>query len=165
MIRAANDKDAAALARIYNHYIVNSTATFEIDAISEVEMARRIDAVAAQALPWLIAEDNTGSVVGYAYATRWKERAAYRHSVESTVYVDHAAHGRGWGAQLYAALFEALQALPIHAVMGGITLPNPASVALHESMGMRKVAHFEQVGNKFGQWVDVGYWQRILNLS
>ena len=164
MIRPANDKDAAALARIYNHYIVNSRATFEVDEVTDAEMARRIGAVAGQALPWLIAEDDAGSVLGYAYATRWKERAAYRHSVESTVYVDYTAQGRGWGAQLYAALFEALAALPIHAVMGGITLPNPASVALHERMGMKKVAHFEQVGNKFGQWVDVGYWQRILNL-
>lgn len=164
MIRTASEKDAVALARIYNHYIVHSVATFEIDEISAVEMARRIAAVADQSLPWLVAEDDAGSVVGYAYATRWKERAAYRHSVESTVYVDHAVHARGWGAKLYAALFEALEALSIHAVMGGITLPNPASVALHERMGMTKVAHFEQVGNKFGQWVDVGYWQRIINV-
>lgn len=164
MIRTANQKDAAALARIYNHYILNSVATFEIEEITAGEMARRIFAVAGQNLPWLVAEDSKGSVIGYAYASRWKERAAYRYSVESTVYVDPSTQARGWGIKLYAALFEKLEALSIHAVMGGITLPNPASVALHERMGMKKVAHFEQVGNKFGQWVDVGYWQRIINI-
>ena len=114
--------------------------------------------VRAQKLPWLVALD-ADQCLGYAYATRWKERFAYRFSVESTVYLAPAASGRGLGSALYRALFDELKALGVHAVVGGITLPNPASVALHEKMGMRKVAHFAEIGFKFGEWVDVGYWQ------
>jgi len=83
-------------------------------------------------------------------------------SVETTIYLAPGAIGRGFGSRLYGELLVALQALPIHAAMGGIALPNPASIALHEHCGFRKVGHFEQVGRKFGSWIDVGYWQRLL---
>jgi len=113
-------------------------------------------------LPWLVAVEE-GAVVGYAYATKWKERSAYRFSVEVSVYLSNQSHGRGLGAKLYETLFSTLKEGGIHAVMGGITLPNLASVALHEKMGMKKVAHFEKVGFKFDQWHDVGYWQLSLD--
>jgi phosphinothricin acetyltransferase len=109
----------------------------------------------------LVAETEQG-VAGYAYATPWRARAAYEASVESTVYVDTGARGRGVGRALYDALFEQVAGLNKHVVIAGISLPNPASVALHERMGMHKVAHFEQVGRKFDRWIDVGYWQRQL---
>ncbi len=125
------------------------------------EMARRIEDVQSASLPWLVAEEGS-QILGYAYATQWRARSAYRFSVEITVYLAPEYTGRGIGSKLYGQLFPILQARGIHAVMGGIALPNEASVALHEKFGLRKVAHFEQVGFKFNQWIDVGYWQRML---
>src|SRR4029450_10891594 len=111
--------------------------------------------------PCLVAESGAG-VVGYAYATKWKARSAYRFSVETTVYLAAGLGRRGLGSRLYEELFRVLKEKGVHAAIGGIALPNDASVALHEKFGMRKVAHFEQVGFKFGKWVDVAYWERIL---
>ena len=160
MIRSATPADADAICAIYNHYIQHTTATFEEVAVQPEEMRQRIAEVQAL-FPWLVAEDE-GRLVGYAYASRWRARSAYRYSVEATVYLDHELVGRGWGSRLYQELFAQLEAAGIHAVMGGITLPNPASVALHEKQGFRKVAHFEAVGWKQDHWLDVGYWQLLL---
>ncbi len=160
-IRDALADDAAAIVAIYNHYVLNSTITFEEEAVSGEEMAARIAETNAAGLPWLVAEGE-GKLLGYAYASKWKGRCAYRFSVETTVYLDAAVTGRGIGSQLYAALFERLRAAGMHAAIGGVALPNAASVALHEKMGMHKVAQFEQVGFKFKRWIDVGYWQRTL---
>jgi L-amino acid N-acyltransferase YncA len=95
-------------------------------------------------------------------ATKWRERFAYRFSVEVTVYLAPTFTGNGVGSQLYDALFSVLKSRSIHSVIGGITLPNLASVALHEKFGLEKVAHFKEVGFKFEQWKDVGYWQGVL---
>lgn len=159
-IRAATAEDGAALARIYNHYIASTVVTFEEAAVSAAEMAARVSAVSAAGLPWLVAQSPVG-VNGFAYASRWKGRCAYRYSVESTVYLEPAASRLGLGTALYSTLLARLQQLGCHAVIGGIALPNEASVALHEKLGMRKVAHFAEVGFKFGRWVDVGYWQKV----
>jgi phosphinothricin acetyltransferase len=160
-LRPATAADAEALARIYNPYILDTIITFEETVITAAEMERRVAEVDGYGHPWLVAEQ-AGAVVGYAYATRWRTRHAYRFAVESTVYLGPGATGRGIGTQLYEALFEALRQRGTHAVIGGIALPNDASVALHEKLGMRKVAHFPEVGFKFGRWIDVGYWQRNL---
>jgi L-amino acid N-acyltransferase YncA len=161
-VRAATEADAAAIADIYNHYVLHTLVTFEETAVTADEMASRLRTVAAAELPWLVAVADR-DVLGYAYATKWKERIGYRFAVEISVYLQHAVGGRGVGTQLYDALFPLLHARGIHAVIGGIALPNAASVALHEKFGMHKVAHFEQTGIKFGQWVDVGYWQRVFS--
>lgn len=161
MMRAAAAEDGAALARIYNHYIANTVVTFEEAAVSAADMTARLAEVAADKLPWLVAQTPTG-VSGYAYASRWKGRCAYRYSVEVTVYLEPTAVAQGLGTALYSTLFARLKALGCHAIIGGIALPNEASVALHEKLGMRQVAHFSEVGFKFGRWVDVGYWQRVL---
>ena len=160
-IRAATADDAAALAHIYNHYIANTVVTFEESAVSAADMAARVAEVTAANLPWLVAHDSRG-ISGFAYASRWKGRCAYRYSVETTVYLEPSAVGQGLGTALYAALIARLEELGCHAMIGGIALPNEASVALHEKFGMRKVAHFAEVGFKFGRWVDVGYWQKQL---
>lgn len=160
-VRDATAADAEAIAGLYNHFVVATVVTFEESAVPAVEMARRIAEVQAAALPWLVAT-REGRVVGYAYAAPWRARSAYRHSVEITVYVDQAMPGQGIGSALYTELFARLRARGVHAVIGGITLPNDASVALHERFGMRKVAHFAEVGFKFGAWRDVGYWQCVL---
>jgi L-amino acid N-acyltransferase YncA len=159
-IREAGAEDGADLARIYNHYIAHTVVTFEEAALSASEMCARVAEVSAAQLPWLVAHSSVG-LSGFAYASRWKGRCAYRFSVESTVYLDPAAVGQGIGTALYSALLLRLEELGCHVVIGGIALPNQASVALHERLGMRKVAHFAEVGFKFGRWVDVGYWQRV----
>jgi phosphinothricin acetyltransferase len=159
-IRTATAEDGAALARIYNHYIAHTVVTFEEEPVSAAEMSARVAEVTAVPLPWLVAQTPIG-VSGFAYASRWKGRCAYRHSVEVTVYLDVAAMGQGTGTALYAALFARLKELGCHVLIGGIALPNAASVALHEKFGMRQVANFSEVGYKFGCWVDVAYWQLV----
>jgi phosphinothricin acetyltransferase len=160
MIRECTAGDAAAIAEIYNHYVRETVITFEETPVSAAEMAQRIADVAAR-YPWHVSDD-AGAVVGWAYATPWKTRSAYRFSVETTVYVAPAHHGRGVGGALYRALIEDLRGRDVHSAVGGIALPNPASVALHEKLGFRKIAHFAEVGRKLDRWVDVGYWQLIL---
>jgi L-amino acid N-acyltransferase YncA len=157
MIRLATADDAAAIAAIYNHYVTTTTITFEEQAVEAGAMARRIEEVGAW-LPWYVFERD-GMVVGYAYATPWRARSAYRFSVESTVYVAQGYARRGVGSRLYKALIDELRARGIQVVLGGIAQPNPASVSLHEGMGFEKVAHFKRVGRKFEQWIDVGYWE------
>ena len=160
MIRPACLADANAIAAIYNHYVKTTTITFEEEAVTPGEMAARIESVSAQ-LAWLVYERN-GEVIGYAYATPWRARSAYRFSVETTVYVDASCARQGLGMQLYTALIAALRGQDIQVVLGGIAQPNPASVGLHERLGFEKVAHFKNVGRKFDQWIDVGYWERQL---
>lgn len=161
MIRPAIANDADSIARIYNHYVLNTVITFEEQVVSAEEIADRIGEVASVGLPWLVAEQ-AGQIVGYAYATKWKGRCSYRFSVESSVYLDPEFVGTGYGTRLYERLFPLLKERGIHVVIGGIALPNPESTALHEKFGMKKVAHFSQVGFKFENWIDVGYWQTIL---
>ena len=160
MIRSALATDAQAMADIYNPFILGTTITFEEEAVTPQEMASRIMAVMS-ALPWLVIEVQ-GRVVGYAYATPWKTRSAYRRTVESAIYVDPSQAGQGLGTRLYGALLGELQQLGVHAVLGGIALPNEASVALHERLGFEKVGQLKQVGWKLQRWVDVGYWEKRL---
>jgi L-amino acid N-acyltransferase YncA len=160
MIREASANDAEQVKNLYNHYILHSIATFEEEPVSAQAMAGRIQAVSAR-YPWLVFEQ-AGEVLGYAYAVRWKERSAYARSAESTVYVDVGRHGKGIGGALYLELLAILRRRNVHAVIGGIALPNEASVKLHERFGFLKVAHFREVGYKFNQWIDVGYWELIL---
>lgn len=160
-LRDATAEDAAAIAALYAPFVTETTVTFEETPPDATEIARRIADVQAQRLPWLVAKSD-GDLAGYAYATPWRARRGYRFSVEVTVYVAPTAHRRGVGRALYEALFARLTEAGYHAAMAGIALPNPASVALHEAMGMRQVAHFTETGSKFGRWVDVGYWERVL---
>jgi phosphinothricin acetyltransferase len=134
--------------------------TFEQEPVSVPDMGARIRDTTA-AYPWLVAESEQ-DVVGYAYATRWRSRAAYDRTVESTVYVRSDVTGLGVGLPLYTALLDALRRQAVHAVIGCIALPNPGSVAFHEKCGFNRVGYFPQVGRKFDQWVDVGFWQTLL---
>jgi L-amino acid N-acyltransferase YncA len=160
LIRPCTTADASAIAEIYNYYIDNTVISFEEEVVSEAEIAHRI-ASYTQTFPWLVCEVE-GQVLGYAYATKWRERSAYRYSVEVSVYVQQTSKGQGYGKALYAALFKRLAEQGCHVLVGGIALPNAASVGLHEYFGFQKVAHFHDIGRKFNQWVDVGYWQKIL---
>jgi phosphinothricin acetyltransferase len=160
LLRPAITADAAALCAIYNPYVLETVITFEQSPVSESEMTQRIREYTVQ-YPWLVAEVE-GKVAAYAYATRWRTRAAYDRTLESTVYVDKAHTGRGIAKPLYLQLLRELKSRGVHAVVGCIALPNDASVALHEKCGFVKVAHFPQVGRKFERWVDVGFWQATL---
>lgn len=160
-IRPAVAADAARICAIYNPYIASTTITFEEAPVAEMEMARRILDVNEAGLAWLVAALG-GEIIGYAYATRWRARPAYHHSVESTIYLDPEASGRGFGESLYRRLLDELHSRGLHAVIAGIAQPNARSVALHERLGFKKVAHFTEVGFKLGRWVDVAYWQLML---
>lgn len=159
MIRDTNTADVDSICSIYNPYILNSIISFETEPVTETEMAKRISNNGE--LPWIVYEENA-EILGYAYAVKWRVRRSYRYSVESGVYLDSKSTGRGLGTMLYTELINRLRTLNIHVVLGGIALPNPASVALHEKFGFTKVAHLKDVGYKFNKWIDVGYWQLIL---
>lgn len=157
-IRSAHPADAAAIAAIYNHYVTTTAITFEESEVDAEEMAARITKVISSKLPWLVLEQD-GQVLGYAYASKWKERSAYRFSVESSIYLHRDARGKGHARPLYQHLFTLLRQSGVHLVIGGVALPNEASVGLHEKMGFQPVGAFREVGRKFGRWIDVGYWQ------
>ena len=156
-LRKVVETDAQAICDIYNHYVAHTVVSFEQEPVSVADMRGRIKDIGAE-YPWLVSDSGRG-ILAYAYATRWRSRAAYDHTVESTVYVRNDATGSGIGFPLYMALLDELRRRSVHAAVGCITLPNPGSVAFHEKCGFRKVAHFPQVGRKFDQWVDVGFWQ------
>lgn len=158
MIRSATDADSEAIAGIYNHYVTETTVTFEEEPVSASEIAARMGEVAADSLPWLVALQDD-FIAGYARATKWKGRSAYRFSVETTIYLAPRCVGAGIGTALYQHLLAQLRDLRLHIAIGGVALPNSASVALHEKLGFRKVAHFGEVGFKFGKWIVVAYWQ------
>ncbi|MCP4572854.1 MAG: N-acetyltransferase [bacterium] len=160
MIRPAASTDAARIAEIYNHYIETSHVTFATERVTAEQMAADIAAADAEH-PFLVGE-RSGQVWGYALATGWKSRCAYRHTVETSIYLDPGMTGGGRGTMLYVLLLERLRDAGVRTALGGIALPNEASVKLHEKLGYAKVAHLERVGDKFGREIDVGYWQVIL---
>jgi phosphinothricin acetyltransferase len=135
--------------------------TFEEIPVSIKEMEGRIKGIGS-AYPWFVYETD-GDVLGYAYVNRWKERSAYRFAAEITVYLKTGHDGKGMGTELYTRLFEALKKTDVHAVVAGITLPNEQSVAFHEKFGFKKIAQFNEIGFKTGKWLDVGYWELVLN--
>jgi len=159
-LREARASDAAAIAAIYNHYVASTVISMETEPLTADAMAARVAEVQRDGLPWLVLVEN-GELRGYAYASKWRSRPGYRHAVESSVYIDVEQRGRGHGLLLYRALLARLEGR-VHTVIGGIALPNAASIALHERLGFSQVACFHQVGHKFGAWVDVGYWQLVL---
>ncbi len=160
MIRKINVNDAQQIADIYNYYIENTIVTFEEEIVTIDEMKQRILDV-SKALPWLVYEEGD-KVIGYAYASKWKSRCAYKYSLETTVYLKHGESGKGIGTLLYKELTSELKKMNYHVLIGGISLPNDASIALHEKLGFEKIAQFKEVGNKFNKWIDVGYWELIL---
>jgi L-amino acid N-acyltransferase YncA len=153
-------RDAAACAAIYAPSVESTPISFELVPPDATEFSRRIERYSATH-QFLVAEED-GKVVGYAYACRWAERAAYDWSVEVSVYVDGDHHGEGIGRALYTELFERLRAQGFRIAVAGVTLPNPASIGLHESMGFEPIGALRDIGWKEGAWRDVGYWQLTL---
>jgi L-amino acid N-acyltransferase YncA len=153
-------RDAAACAAIYAPSVTDGVASLEEVAPTAAELGRRIDEVTAR-YPWLVAELD-GVVAGYAYASQHRARGSYRWSADVTVYVSGAHHRRGVGRALYQRLFERLEQQGYYEACAGITLPNDASVGLHESLGFRPVGVYRNIAFKFGSWRDVGWWQKTL---
>jgi L-amino acid N-acyltransferase YncA len=158
---ADSTRDAAACAAIYAPYVRDTPISLEEHAPTAREIAQRIQTT-TRTHPWVVAEDET-SVIGYAYATRHRERACYRWATDVTVYVAPESQRRGVGRALYQTLFGLLVKQGFRMACAGITLPNPASVGLHESLGFQPVGVYQNIGWKHGAWYDVGWWQ--LDLS
>ncbi|MGZ8552991.1 MAG: arsinothricin resistance N-acetyltransferase ArsN1 family B [Chitinophagaceae bacterium] len=161
MIRLANPTDAVAILAIYLPYIRNTSITFETGVPAVADFANRIRSYLDN-WPWLVYEKE-GQVLGYAYASGYRERVAYQWSVECSVYI-HEDHLRsGIARALYSALFTILKVQGFTTVYAVINLPNEKSVAFHENMGFKYFATYEKVGYKLGKWKDVGWWQLQLN--
>jgi phosphinothricin acetyltransferase len=159
MLRNVSPDDAGSICTIYNYFIEHTAITFEEEILAPDQMRERI-VETTKSYPWFVCEVD-GKLLGYAYGRKWRERSAYRHSVEVTFYLDPSAVGKGIGTELLDALLSELRKREFHCVIGGVALPNPASVALLEKFGLRQVAHFKEVGYKLGRWIDVGYWQIV----
>ncbi|MDO8290789.1 MAG: N-acetyltransferase family protein [Parvibaculum sp.] len=162
-VRIAGLKDAKAISEIYAPYVRDTVISFEYMPPDEAEMAARIAKVLMR-LPWLVFEEQ-GEVLGYAYASPHRERAAYQWAVDAGIYIGPKAHRRGVGRALYAVLFAALTRQGYHRAYGGITLPNAASIGLHEACGFKPIGTYPEVGFKFGKWHGVGWWGLDLSAS
>jgi L-amino acid N-acyltransferase YncA len=161
LIRVARPEDAPAINAIYRPFVTDSCVSFELEPPSDADMAQRI-AQTLQQLPWLVGVDGD-KLLGYAYASRYRERPAYQWAVETTVYVNPQKQRHGIGRALYCRLFGMLRNQGYFTAYAGITLPNPASVGLHEALGFEPVGIYRNAGYKFGTWCHVGWWQRALN--
>lgn len=163
-IRAAEPQDAAAIAAIYAPHVESGTVSFELEPPDARTMRTRMGA-SEGLYPWIVATngDEQGGVLGYAYATRFRDRPAYRYVVETSIYISGAVQGQGVGRLLYPALIATLRAQGFTQAIGAIALPNDHSIGLHEAVGFRRAGIYREVGFKHGQWIDVGIWQRTLN--
>lgn len=163
-IRAATPEDAGAIAAIYAPHVLTGTVSFEIEPPDARAMRSRM-AASEGLYPWIVATngDATGGVIGYAYATRFRDRPAYRYVCETSIYMADVARGQGAGRLLYEALIDTLRAQGFVHALGAIALPNDASIKLHESVGFRRAGVYREVGFKHGRWIDVGIWQAELN--
>jgi len=164
MLREVQATDALGICHIYNPYILQTEITFEEEPLQETEINDRIQTIQRSGLPWLVTiEENTGELQGYAYASPWKARSAYRYTVETSIYLAPAWQGCGLGQTLYQTLIQQLKTQGIHSVIGILALPNPASIRLHEKLGFQPVGQIQDAGFKFNRWIDVGYWQLMLD--
>jgi phosphinothricin acetyltransferase len=165
-IRAATLDDLRALTDIYNHYVINTAITFDLRPLTVDE--RRVwfdDHHASGPHRLLVATDSAGACVGYASTSRWRPKAAYNTTVEASVYCHPEATGKGCGTALYTALFACIATEDIHTIVAGVSLPNPASIALHERFGFRPVGVFHAVGRKFDRLWDVAWFERPARLQ
>lgn len=157
MIRPARLTDATDILAIYTPFVTDAAVSFELEPPSVEEMRRRIEETLTK-YPWLV-DERDGRIVGYAYASGHRARAAYQWCVEVSAYVHAEARRGGIARQLYAALFDQLRAQGFYNAYAGITLPNPASVGFHEAMGFQPIGVYPAIGFKQGKWHDVGWWQ------
>jgi phosphinothricin acetyltransferase len=165
-VRDAGETDLPAITALYGREVRHGTATFELDPPSLAEMTARFQAVRARGLPWLIAETD-GAFAGYAYASPFRPRPAYRYGVEGSIYVEETARGNGVGRALLTTLIDRVRQMGLRHVIGAISdsATSEASIRLHERLGFRRVGTYAQVGWKFDRWLDVTLMQRDLDPS
>ncbi len=163
MLRVATMQDAQAFASIYAPYVTDTAITFETEVPDAAEFSQRVQKIGRQ-YPWLAAVDGE-HVLGYAYACEHRTRRAYRWSVDVGIYLDARAHRRGIGRRLYETLFALLVRQGYYNAYAGITIPNDASIGLHEALGFRRVGIYRRVGHKLGAWRDVGWWELLMRES
>ncbi len=159
-VRAARPEDAAAIAAIYAPYVLGGTVSFETEAPDARAIRTRM-AASGGLYPWLVAtngENDTG-ILAYAYASRFRDRPAYKWTVETSVYVAGAVQGQGIGRLLYEALIDTLRAQGFTQAIGVLSLPNDQSIKTHEAVGFRRAGVYREIGFKLGRWIDVGFWQ------
>jgi L-amino acid N-acyltransferase YncA len=164
VIRDGIPDDLPAITALYGREVLHGTATFELEPPSLAEMTKRFDGVRAKGLPWLVAEVE-GVFAGYAYASPFRPRPAYRYGVEGSIYVDESARGRGVGRDLLTAVIDRARIMGQRHVIGAISDSDTsaASIGLHERLGFRRVGTYEQVGWKFDRWIDVHLMQLDLD--
>jgi phosphinothricin acetyltransferase len=164
VIRPASEADHPAITEIYNHYIATSPATFDLEPYTLEARQPWFDAIAASDRYQLVVAvgPEDGAVRGYAASLRFRVKAAYDPTIETTIYLAPEAAGQGLGRRLYAALFETLAGRDIHLAVAAITLPNPVSIALHEAFGFERLGVFRDVGRKLGRYWDVAWYQKLL---
>ncbi|HEY8122551.1 MAG TPA: GNAT family N-acetyltransferase [Myxococcota bacterium] len=161
-VRRAERGDLARITEIYNHYIETTPITFDVKPYAEAEREPWFAQFAASGRYQLFVAERAGCVIGYAGSLPYRPKAAYETSAEMTIYVAQDERARGVGPRLYDALFSALRGEDVHRLLAGITLPNDASVRLHERLGFELVGVYSEVGRKLGRYWDVGWWQRPL---
>lgn len=161
-IRPARADDCPAIAKIYAHHVVHGTASYETEPPDTAEMNRRMDRVLGAGWPWLVAEATDGSLLGYAYATQFRDRAAYRFVCEDSIYIQADARGQGLGKALLAALVDACTVAGFRQMVAVIGGAEPASEALHASLGFAPAGRLVGIGRKHGRWLDTLYMQRAL---
>ncbi len=160
IIRRVEQNDLPALLEIYNHYVLTTAITFDIDPKTLAQRQEWLDGFAPYGRYQCFVAVNGGKAIGYACSAKFKEKAAYETSVETSVYLTPSEHRRGWGRALYTALFEGLRGQDVHRAYGGITQPNPASNGLHLAMGFHPIGGYREVGRKFGKFWDVALYER-----
>jgi L-amino acid N-acyltransferase YncA len=161
-ISPASPADAAELAEIYAHHVLHGVASFETTPPDAAEMALRMAKVLGPGWPWLVARESDGTVLGYAYASQFRDRAAYRFTCEDSIYIRHDCRGRGIGKALLAALIEACEAFGFRQMIAVIGGAGPASIALHAALGFTHAGTMQAIGRKHGRWLDTVYMQRAL---
>ncbi|WP_445955144.1 GNAT family N-acetyltransferase [Yeosuana sp.] len=157
MIRNVQISDAQQILDIYNYYVVNTVITFDIEAVSLKSFTEKIKIISLD-YPFIVYEEHN-EILGYAYGSRFRPKPAYNHTVESTIYIKQGQHGKQIGTELYKELLQLLKQDNFHMVLGVLTLPNEASVKLHEKFGFKQVAYLKEAGFKFENWQDVGFYQ------
>ncbi len=161
-IRKVTLDDANEICRIYNHYVENTSITFETVALSESEMKQRIKGFLDEGFPYYVGEMD-GKIAGYCYLHNWNNRCAYSSTKEITIYLDNDLQGKGIGTILYQHLFKDIYKANLHTLIAGICVPNENSVRLHEKFGFKQASFMKEIGWKFGHWRDIGHWLLVID--
>ena len=156
-IRNVHPNDIPRITEIYNYYVQHTIVTFDEEPLSVQYMTQKAEKI-QEDYAYLVVENDAGTVVGYGYGSQFRAKPSYRLTSETTIYFDHACTGRGYGTQLYTELLAQLRERGYKIALGVLSLPNPASVRLHEKLGFVQAGHLKHVGRKFDQWIDTGYW-------